>query len=163
MRQCLSNELRRCLGMNLVFLLKNELCLLNWDRKAPHCLVLPPVGTVGSLRAGVSAGAQQQASHSGLRLGSGCLARFFVEVADRVSGGPGGPGEAKGGCSPELPARMPGGQLGVFVFGVLHVLSGEIGGISWGDGGVGRQSGKQCLCSTTFFFLPFIDDISSLR
>lgn len=82
--------------MNLVFLLKNELGLLNWDRKAPHCLVLPPVGMVGSLGAGVSAGAQQQASHSGLRLGSGCLARFFVEVvADRVSGGPGGPGKLK--------------------------------------------------------------------
>lgn len=33
-----------------------------------------------------------------------------------------------------------------------------------GGGGGGRgQSGKQCLCSTMFFFLPFIDDISSLR
>lgn len=66
--------------MNLVFLLKSEVVLLNWDRKAPHCLVLPAVGT------SVSAGAQQQASHSGLRLGPGCLARFSVEVvADRVS------------------------------------------------------------------------------
>lgn len=45
--------------MNLVFLLKNELGLLNWDRMAPHCLVLPPVATVGSLGAGISVGAQQ--------------------------------------------------------------------------------------------------------
>lgn len=101
--------------MNLVFLLKDELGLLNRRQKGTSFVSCRPIAGMvwGPGEQGFPAGVQlQRARREEGCLGVRCLAHSSVEGA--AVWGSWGSWEAEGGCSP-LPAR-PEGPLGFYLF-----------------------------------------------